>query len=584
MQRILKIIPPFVKEIRLASAIRETFEEGYSAKLFLKDLQAGFIVAVIAFPLAMALSIASGVAPQHGLYTIVIGGILIALLGGSRYQVTGPTTSFVILLLPIVQQYGIAGLLVAGLMSGLLCISYGVMRLGDVIQYVPHPVTTGFTSGVALVIGVMQLKDFFGFSVPNVSSDFVHKVLEIIGAFSSLNIYDLSTGAITLTLMLFAHFRFKKIPPPIFALTIVTLASVFVSRWLPDFSIVTIAQRFSYHVGDQVMNGVPRGMPSFNWPWNWTSPQSNHFQLDWLTLKELLPSAFAISVLGSIETLLSATVADGMTGKKHNPNTELIALGIGNVICPFFGGIPAVGGLARTTTNIRYGAYSPISSIVHAVIVGLVLFILAPVTGAVPMAALAALLIFVAWNLFDRQHFVNILKLGSWDDRLVLLTCFGLTVLFDMKIGVGVGMLLSSTLFIRKMALLTESELIQDAVHIEGEPDVPVGPHVLYYRIRGTLFFGAAQRAMERLSRHSTAYTHAVIDLDDVYFIDLTGLVALQSALQKLKAMNLKIAIVTPHQEVQHELQKLGMMNPSQGGVQILKHRNAAVKWTETPA
>lgn len=573
-------IAPFFKDLKLAWALRSVWREGYSSKFFWSDVQAGLVVGVVALPLAMALAIASGVAPQQGLYTLIIGGAIVALLGGSRFQVTGPTAAFVVLLLPVVQKFGLSGLLVAGFLSGVMCLAYGLLRLGDVIQYVPHPVTTGFTSGIALVIAAIQVKDFFGLSIAQPSADFVERLSQIAHALPTVQANEIITACATLAMIIVFAKRVKAVPAPILALTLITLASLAWGWVWPNLSVASISTRFSYLLNGISHPGVPQGFPVFQWPWHSMDPNTPAFALNWLNIKEILPSAFAISLLGSIESLLSAVVADGMTGKKHNPNSELVALGVGNMICPFFGGIPAAGAIARTTTNIRFGAVSPLAAFTHAIFVLIVTLLLAPYIGYIPMAALAALLVFVAWNMSERQHFANILKNGSLDDRLVLLTCFGLTVLFDMTVGVGVGIILSSTLFIRRMALLTQGDVVQKRVSLDDETHIQVKDHVFYYRIQGSLFFGAAQKAMDRMSNLAPHYKSAIIDLDDVQFVDMTGLIALDSAVKRLQAMGLKVAVIAPHPQVRAELLKLSSFTLG-NTVYLVHSRPAAIRWAD---
>lgn len=574
-------LAPFSKNLGLAWALREVWREGYTRKSLWSDTVAGLIVGIVALPLAMALAIASGVAPQYGLYTIIIAGIAVAALGGSRYQVTGPTAAFVVLLLPIVQKFGLSGLLVAGFLAGFLCLCYGILRLGDIIQYVPHPVTTGFSSGIALVIASLQLKDFFGLKIEQTSSDFVHRLAELSGSITTIQPYELITASATLAIIIFAAKKAPRVPAPLVAVLSVTILTV-IAKWLwSDFQVATILSRFTYLHHGVLEHGVPRGFPHLQWPWRAHDPNTPDFVLSWMNIKEILPAAFAISLLGSIESLISAVVADGMTRKKHNPNAELVALGIGNMLCPFFGGIPATGALSRTTTNIRHGAVSPIAAIIHAVFITLVVLLMAPYIGYIPMASLAALLVYVAWNMAERRHFLNILRRGQMDDRLVLLTCFGLTVLFDMTVGVGAGVILSSTLFIRRIALLTQADVVQNSLHLETDHDFPLSDHVFYYRIRGSLFFGAANRAMHLLPTLPAGCTHAIIDLDDVHFIDMTGLVALDSALKTLIDRKLKVAIIAPYPAVRAELLKLDLVATD---VQLIQSRLSALRWANPAA
>lgn len=576
-------LAPFNKEIRLGTGLGDTFREGYTRKNFFADLQSGLVVGIVALPLAMALAIASGVAPQHGLYTVVVAGVFVAVLGGSRYQVTGPTAAFVILLFPIVQKFGLSGLLTAGFLAGILCVIYGLLRIGDIIQYVPHTVTTGFTSGIALVIGVIQLKDFLGLNIESPSTDFAHKVWQIGASMPSINGAEVLVGLLTLGIIIAAGKKLPRIPAPILAVGGMTLLT-FIANWIwPEFSIDTITSRFTYLDHGALEHGVPRGLPHINWPWKMSDPNTAAFKMNWISIKEIIPSAFAISLLGSIETLITAVIADGMTRKKHNPNAELVALGIGNMLCPFLGGIPASGALSRTSTNIRFGAVSPISAIVHALFMLLVLILLTPVIGHIPMAALAALLMMVAWNMSERRNFVNIIRKGTWDDRLVLLTCFGLTVIFDMTVGVGAGIILASTLFIRRMALLTQADVVKNKLSLDSDQEMPLGNHVFYYRIRGSLFFGAAGRAMDRLPSLPAQCTHAIIDLDDVNFIDITGLVALDSALMALVSRGLKVAVIAPYPEVRAELLKLDQVSTTDGAVHLVSSRLTALRWANSP-
>ncbi len=577
MRRILLL--PFIKEISLAWAWREVWREGYSRKNLSADFKAGLIVAFVALPLAMALAIAAGVAPQHGLYTVAISGVVVALLGGSRFQVTGPTAAFVVLLFPVVQKFGLSGLLVAGFLSGIITLGYGLLRLGDIIQYVPHPVTTGFTAGTAVVIATIQIKDFFGLEMPSASVDFIHRLWEIGTNFPTIKVIEVCVAVATALIIYFGQRRLVKLPAPIVALAAVTLGTVLLSWLFPEFEIATIAKRFTYFRRGELLNGVPKGLPPFSLPWFTTDPNTPSFALTWLNIKEILPSAFAISLLGSIETLLSAVVADGMTQKKHNPNSELIALGIGNILCPLFGGIPASGAISRTTTNIRFGATSPLASVFHSLVVLAILLVLAPYIGYIPMAALASLLLFVAWNMSERKHFWNILRNGGFDDRCVLVICFGLTVIFDMTVGVAAGVILAATLFIRRMALLTHADHLQRTVQL-SESDVFVVPeHVLYYRVTGSLFFGAAQRAMDRISNLGHNYTHAIIDLENCQFIDMSGAVALDSTLKKLRSLSLKVAVIAVYPDVRRELGNLSIFKDPHPDIRVVEGRGAALRW-----
>lgn len=561
----------FQPKLKLAVALRDSLKEGYSLKRFSADLQAGVIVGIVAIPLAMALAIASGVAPQYGLYTVVIAGLLVPVLGGSRHQITGPTAAFVVLLLPVVQKFGLAGLLSAGFLAGLILIAFALMRLGDAIQYIPHPVTTGFTSAIALVIATLQLKDFFSLDVVGSPSRFIDKVQAIFTAIPTLKTTETAIGLATLCLLfIFVRF-FKRTPAPIFALTIMT-AVVGLVQWIwPEFHVQTIATRFSYLDGGVLKHGIPQSVPALLWPW-----QIHGASFPWTleNLEAIFPSAFAIALLGAIESLLSATVADGMTRRRHSPNEELMALGIGNLLCPFFGGIPVTGAIARTTTNIRFGGTSPISAVVHALVVLLILVSFAPVVGLIPMASLAALLLFVAYNMAEKHHFANILKIGSPEDKLVLLVCFTLTVLFDMTIGVGAGVVLASLLFIRRISRLTA---VQTALPLSLAKFPSLPKEIFLYRISGPLFFGAAHKAVEAIGTVSNDVRVVVLDLSGVQLIDVTGLVAVDSAIYRMHSLNRVVFLVITDENLHAHIRKLKVFSHDRQDLMIFPSLDSAV-------
>ncbi len=517
----------------LAFGLRSRLREGYTVKDFRADLLAALVVGVVALPLSMALAIACDVPPQHGLYTAIIAGITCSLLGGTRFQVTGPTAAFVVILVPIVHKFGLGGLLVAGMMAGVMLVGMGLARLGKLMQFVPHPVTTGFTMGIAIVIAVLQLKDLVGVRIPRTEGTF-----EYLGALwdmrATINYWDLGIGVLTIGLLVGLPRIIKRFPAPLIALTIAALLVVVCGYVLPadwHFHATTIGSRFSFPLGAGVGHGIPPLPPLPIVPWH-----SPGMTLDYHTIRELLPSAFAIAMLGAIESLMAAVVADGMSSTRHDPNAELIALGIGNILCPFFGGIAATGALARTATNIRAGARSPFAAAMHSVFILACTIALAPAVAYLPMAALAGLLIVVARNMSEARHFFRLLRIAPKHDVLVMLTCFILTVVFDMVIAVTVGVVLAALLFMRRMSVLTTAELeTAKELHIEVPPGVRV------YELAGPLFFGAAKTAMEAL--------HAVGDQDHTYILDMrhvptmdaTGLVALESVLDRLHRSKIKV-------------------------------------------
>lgn len=538
--------------------LRQRMREGYSRADFRADLLSALVIGVVALPLSMALAIACGVPPQHGLYTAIIAGVLCALLGGTRFQVTGPTAAFVVILVPIVHKYGLGGLLVAGVMAGVILLAMGLARLGKLMQFVPHPVTTGFTMGIAVVIGLSQLKDVFGLPacpVPPIGAPpidpaalgcltrtegTVEYVGSVITAGGGISGWDVLVAVVTIGLLLLLPKILKKIPAPLVALTAVALLVVLASYLIPGFHVSTINSKFHYMLGGELHDGIPPLPPLPVLPWN----QGDHpLAFDYATIRELLPSAFAIATLGAIESLMAAVVADGMSGTKHDPNSELIALGIANIVVPFFGGIAATGALARTATNIRAGARSPFSAVLHSIFVLACTIALAPLVGYLPMAALAGLLLIVARNMSDVRHFLRLTRIAPRSDVIVMMTCFGLTVMFDMVIAVTFGVLLAALMFMRRMAVLTTTTTAQ---HTYEKFAVP--PGVRIYEIAGPLFFGAAKTAMEALHTAGSQDHVIIISMQNVPTMDATGLVALESVLDRLKRSKVKVifAGVTP--------------------------------------
>lgn len=509
----------------LGSAFLSSIAHGYSLSTFRADVLAGIVVGIVALPLSMALAIATGVPPQHGLYTAIIGGGLVALLGGSRFQVTGPTAAFIVILAPIVTKHGLQGLLTAGVLAGLLLIAMGLARFGRFIQFIPHPVTTGFTAGIATVIATLQLKDALGLQVATVPEAYFEKIVAFWDARGTASLAEIVIAASTLALLLLIPRVTKRIPAPLLAIGAVAVTVALVQLVFPDLSVSTIGNRFQTTIGDKTYAGIPPLLPKPILPWG-------EGGLSLQLVRELLPSAFAIAILGAIESLLSAVIADGMTGEKHDPNAELVALGAGNIVAPFFGGIAATGALARTATNVRAGAKTPIAAAVHAVVVLLAILLLAKLVAYVPMASLAALLLLVAWNMSEVRHFRHILKVAPRGDVVVLLACYLLTVVFDMVISVTVGVVLAAILFMRRMAELTATEL--HAPGKEGKLARKLPRGVAVYGIEGPLFFGAAQTAMSALDAIGDDVRVIVMDLSSVPVIDATGLVALESSLERL--------------------------------------------------
>lgn len=515
-----------------AAALRAVLREGYSRQDFTRDVLAGLVVGIVALPLAMALAIGVGVAPQHGLATAIIAGFVVALLGGSRMQVSGPTAAFIVILAPIHTKFGMAGLLISGLLGGAILIAMGILRLGRLIQFIPYPVTTGFTAGIATVIATLQIKDLCGLELASNPEHYLERVYAMFEARRSVSLGEISIGVTTLGLLAMLPRFTRRVPAPLVALPLSVLVAWALTRILPGFHPATIASRFHTTVAGSVIHGIPQLPPLPIVPWLMPGPGGSDFTLGLDELRPLLSGAFAIAMLGAIESLLSAVVADGMARTKHDPDAELISLGVGNMIVPFFGGIPATGAIARTATNVRAGARSPIAAMIHAVTVLAAVLALAPLLGYVPMSALAALLLLVAWNMSDAKHFVHTMRVAPKSDVAVLLTCYALTVGLDMVIGVSVGMVLAALLFMRRMAEVTQTRLAAG-----NHPDVPatLPPGVAVYEISGPLFFGAAQKAMAALQLVEDRTKAVVLLMDEVHAMDATGLVALESALESLR-------------------------------------------------
>jgi SulP family sulfate permease len=517
-------------------ALRAVLREGYSRADLRADVLAGLVVGVVALPLAMALAIAVGVAPQHGLYTSIVAGLVVAALGGSRLQVTGPTAAFIVILAPIYARFGMAGLLLSGLMGGLILIAIGLARLGQFIEFIPHPVTTGFTAGIATVIATLQLKDVFGLRLARAPEGFFDRLAVMWQARGTASGTELAVAATTLALLLLAPRLTKRVPAPLVAIPLSAVVAAALNHFAPGHAVATIATRFHATVGDHLVAGVPPLPPLPILPWHTPGPGGVPLPLTLATVRELLSGAFAVAMLGGIESLLSAVIVDGMAGTRHDPDAELLAQGIGNVLAPFFGGIPATGAIARTATNFRSGGRSPIAAMTHALTVLAAVLVLAPIIGYLPMAGLAALLLLVAWNMSELKHFGHIVRVAPRSDVLVLLTCFVLTVVFDMVVAVSVGVVLAALLFMRRMADITQARLADGAPDKGIETPIPddLRTRVAVYDIAGPLFFGAAQKAVGSLGAVAGRLKVLIVRLDHVPVMDATGLVALESAIAML--------------------------------------------------
>lgn len=483
---------------------------GYNKTTFMSDLMAGVIVGIVALPLAIAFAIASGVSPEKGIITAVIAGFIVSALGGSKVQIGGPTGAFIVIVYGVIQQYGISGLTVATIIAGVLLVLLGVFKLGTVIKFIPYPVVVGFTSGIAVTIFTTQMTDVFGLSFggETVPGDFIGKWMLYFKHFNTVNWWNFIVSVTSVIIIAVTPKISKKIPGSLVAIILVTIGVWCLKSFFGIDSIDTIGDRFS------INSQLPKAeMPA----------------LDWEAIKNLFPVAVTIAALGAIESLLSATVADGMISDHHNSNTELIALGVANMVTPIFGGIPATGAIARTMTNINNGGRTPVAGMIHAVVLLLILLFLMPLARFIPMACLAGVLVVVSYNMSGWRSFTALLK-NPKSDVIVLLITFFLTVIFDLTVAIAVGLLLACLLFIKRIMETTEITAIKEEIHVEDEAGImhdesitiPAGVEV--YEINGPYFFGVATQFEELMSEFRDKSKVRVIRMRKVPFIDSTGI------------------------------------------------------------
>lgn len=527
--------PPLVP---IATALRESLREGYGLDSLRRDVIAGVVVGVVALPLSMALAIATGVGPHQGLVTAIVAGGVIALTGGSRVQVSGPTAAFVVILAPVVAEHGPGGLMLATTLAAFLLLFMGIFRLGRAVRLVPHSVVTGFTAGIAIVIGLLQLRDLLGIRTDAAPVELIPRLVAWSEALPTASWGDATIALLTFAILLGLPRLLPRIPAALVAVVAAALAVLALERWMPGFSAVTISDRFGTAA---VPSGIPQGLPQFAWPWNEPGPDGTPVGISLDLLRTLAPAAFAIALLGALESLLSAVVSDGMTGRRHDPDGELVGQGLGNLASPLFGGIAATGAIARTAVNVRAGAVSPIAALVHALFLLSAIVLLAPWLGTLPMASLAALLVMVAWRMGDFPHVARMIRDAPRGDAAVMLACMLLTVAFDMIVAVTVGLAMASLIFIRRMSEASTVTLVspQEA----PAPATPLPSGVVLYRVGGPLFFGAAAKAMRELERIERMRL-VILDLGGVPFIDSTGLVNLESTVSTLAGSGTAVAIV----------------------------------------
>lgn len=543
--------------------------KNYSKADFSTDLMAGIIVGIVALPLAIAFGIASGVSPEKGIITAIVAGFIISFLGGSKVQIGGPTGAFIVIIYGIIQEYGIEGLMVATLLAGVLLVLLGAFKLGTVIKFILYPIIVGFTSGIAVTIFTTQIADIFGldFQGEKVPGDFIGKWLIYFRHFDSVNWWNATVSIISVFIIAITPKFSKKIPGSLIAIVVVTAAVYCIKTYAGITSIDTIGDRFS----------IQAQLPEANVP-----------SLDWEAIKNLFPVAVTIAVLGAIESLLSATVADGVIGDRHDSNTELIAQGIANIISPIFGGIPATGAIARTMTNINNGGRTPVSGIVHAVVLLLILLFLMPLAQYIPMACLAGVLVIVSYNMSGWRTFMALLR-NPKSDVVVLLITFFLTVIFDLTIAIEVGLLIACVLFMKRVMETTEISVIRDEIDPNQESDLEVHEEhitlpkgVEVYEINGPYFFGIATKFEEIMSQLGDRPKIRIIRMRKVPFIDSTGIHNLANLCEMSQKENIHIILSGVNPKVHQVLEKSGFYELL-GEDNICSNINEAVaKATET--
>ncbi len=524
---------------KLVSALKN-----YSKEKFMTDLMAGIIVGIVALPLAIAFGIASGVSPEKGLITAIIGGFIVSALGGSSIQIGGPTGAFIVIVYGIIQNFGLEGLAIATVVAGILLVIMGALKLGTVIKFIPYPIVVGFTSGIALTIFTTQIKDLLGLTMEKVPADFISKWIEYVIAFPTINWMASLVGILSIIIIAITPKFSKKIPGSLVAIIVMTIAVYCLRTFFGVTGIETIGDRFTI---------------------NASMPQPAPIQFDMETINLLLPSAFTIAILGAIESLLSATVADGVTGDKHNSNTELIAQGAANIIVPLFGGIPVTGAIARTMTNINNGGKTPIAGIIHAVVLLLILLFLGPLTKHIPMACLAGVLVIVSYNMSQWRTFKSLMK-NPKSDVSVLLVTFFLTVIFDLTIAIEIGLLIAMFLFMKRVAETTHVSVTTDEIDLSDEGEIyheeeklnlPKGVEV--YEIDGPFFFGVANKFDDIMNRMGDKPNIRIIRMRRVPFMDSTGLHNLESLIRMSQSENIHIILSGVNENVHKVLTKSGV-------------------------
>lgn len=535
----------------------------YDKKTFMSDLMAGIIVGIVALPLAIAFGIASGVTPEKGIITAIVAGLVISLFGGSKVQIGGPTGAFIIIIYGIIQKYGFEGLTIATLMAGFFLVLFGLLRLGTIIKYIPYPIVVGFTSGIAVTIFTTQIKDLFGLTLPSNPSDFIEKWGVYLQNFNTIDPWCALIGMASVVVIAVTPRFSKKIPGSLIAIILMTIVALLLKNFAGVLSIETIGDRFS------ISNELPAAqVPDMNWE----------------TIKSLVSPAITIAILGAIESLLSATVADGVIGDHHDSNTELVAQGLANIASPLFGGIPATGAIARTMTNINNGGKTPVAGIIHAVVLLLIFLFLMPLAKYIPMACLAGVLVVVSYGMCGWRSFLELMK-NPKSDVTVLLITFFLTIIFDLTIAIEVGLIIACLLFMKRMsettdvkAITEEIDLNQDAEFSTGNLDhliIPQGVEV--YEINGPYFFGAGNKFEEIMASFGDRPKVRIIRMRKVPFVDSTGIHNLTNLCEMSKKEGIQIVLSGVREKVNGQLEHAGFYHLI-GEENICSHINLALK------
>ena len=533
----------------------------YNRQTLTADIMAGIIVGIVALPLAIAFGIASGVTPEKGIITAIISGFIISLLGGSKVQIGGPTGAFIVIIYGIVQKYGIEGLTIATVMAGVFLLLFGLLKLGTIIKYIPYPIVVGFTSGIAVTIFTTQIKDLFGLTIESVPSDFIEKWGCYISHFSTADLWCSIVGILSVVIIALTPKVSKKIPGSLVAIIVMTVAALILKNYFGVTTIETIGDRFS------VSSAIPDAhMPAMTWD----------------TIKSLVAPALTIAVLGAIESLLSATVADGVIGAHHNSNTELVAQGLANIASPIFGGIPATGAIARTMTNINNGGKTPVSGIVHAIVLLLIFLFFMPLAKYIPMACLAGVLVIVSYGMSGWRSFLALMK-NPKSDVTVLLITFFLTIIFDLTVAIEVGLIIACLLFMKRVSEITDVKAVTDEINEESDMikdnaehlTIPEGVEV--YEINGPYFFGAGNKFEEVMAAFGDRPKVRIIRMRKVPFVDSTGIHNLTNLCEMSHNEGIEVVLSGVCEKVHKQLEKARFYDIL-GNKNICSHINLALE------